>query len=73
MASPMETQVNRNLLRYACGTKIFCRCGQVLDAPGAVMISSSARTAVCCAKCFDAVKTKLPEGLDILDGRVLWS
>ncbi len=70
--STMQTIVNRNLLKYACSTAMFCGCDRILDSRRAVLITlPSGKTITACTKCFDAVADKLPAGADIVDARKL--
>lgn len=76
--SPLVRTMQRNLLRYAVGRKIFCpgaSCGgDVLDARRAVAAGST----VICVKCWKAlddetrelVREKIPAD-DLLDGPAL--
>lgn len=74
--SPMTRQVNRNLLKYAAGTAMFCPCcDHILDAPKTVLISAGAVTKTVCAACWDAtikpsiVARGILEKCDVVDGR----
>jgi hypothetical protein len=71
--------MNRNLLKYAAGTQMFCPlCNVVLDAKRTVNIDAGKVKKTLCCKCWDNEVKHLisPATLarcDILDGRVLWS
>ena len=76
---PMVRTVNRNLVKYAAGSAIFCPfCSEIMDAKRTVVLSAGSITKVVCARCWDTNLKPLikPETLarcEILDGRVLWS
>lgn len=76
--SPLQTTVNRNLVKYAVGLAIFCpRCENILDAKRAVVFpNSKGNNQVACGPCFDKADTGLVHGAMggiVQDGRVLWA
>ncbi len=75
----IEQQINKNILAFACGQQMFCRCKAALDVDSAVNLDvqrdgrTTGNTTVC-AKCYDAAKAKLasiPGTLTVIDGREL--
>lgn len=65
----VKLTVTRNLLKYAVGRAITCRCGQIMDAKKAVLVDTTA----VCSQCYDQVKDRIPAGTEVVDGRVLWA
>lgn len=71
----MQRTVNRNLLRHAAGTALFCpKCENLLDWRTTAIISLGPNSSTVCTSCLDALKAKLgPKinnvAIDILDGR----
>jgi hypothetical protein len=77
--SPVEVAVNRNLLKYAAGTTMFCpECDRIMDAKTTVVATARNGTTVTrCCKCWDVLVAKFfpttADTLDIVDGRDLWN
>lgn len=72
----IERTINRNLLKHAAGTAMFCpTCERCLDYRKTVIISMGPRERVVCSTCFDKLcydlGPKLLENraINILDGR----
>lgn len=73
--SPMVQKINRDLVKYSAGRSIFCpHCGGIADCKRWVVATIGDRTHGTCAGCWDKAIAgkKLPESIDVLDGRVLF-
>jgi hypothetical protein len=80
--NPLERMLNRQLLRFACGTAIFCpSCETILDCDDAVSFAVAGRTGIRCGSCFDSQLTDAAQQagittddartkiVDLVDGR----
>lgn len=71
----MQSVINRNLLKHAAGTALFCpKCENLLDWRTTAIISLGPNSSTVCTKCLDALKARLGAkinnvAIDILDGR----
>lgn len=71
----MQSVINRNLLKHAAGTAIFCpKCESLLDWRTTAIVSLGPNSSTVCTKCLDALKARLGDkinnvAIDILDGR----
>jgi hypothetical protein len=67
----MKLTAQRNLVKWAAGKAMFCpRCQDILDCKRTVVVDEK----VLCAKCWDSKPAcfELKEGVEVLDGRVLF-
>lgn len=71
----MRVTVNRNLLKHACGTAMFCpQCQGILDAPRAVLITGPRGAWISCAGCWGKGPFQMDRaGWSVLDGRILFA
>jgi uncharacterized Zn finger protein len=70
----MQSVVNRNLLKHAAGTAMFCpQCSTCMDFRRTVLVTSGSATLTMCASCWDRAKELIkPDVLarcDVVDGR----
>jgi hypothetical protein len=71
---PMYKKAHKQLLAYACGRQVSCRCGQILDVSNACMIETDLENeyvGIYCGDCFDeSIQGNFPQyRLKVLDGR----
>lgn len=76
MEYTMQAVLNRNLVKYAVQTAMFCpKCKQILDVTRAVLFAvdgdAEGRQFMLCAGCYDNVRSLVT--IDVLDGRKLWA
>lgn len=87
MFDQFEIDMDRQALRYAAGRKMFCKCGEILDADDAVMLVGPSGAAIDCTRCFDksiekkarqhriayvsVIRAMEQAGIEITDSRIL--
>jgi len=61
MFEALEAKVNRELLKSAVMSQIFCPCGNILDVRHSVLVEFGDRTGVLCGTCYHlGVQDRLP-------------
>jgi hypothetical protein len=73
---PLRRTVNRELVRHAAATAVFCpHCGAIMDMASTVLVSAShGRHWVGCAACWGRGPFQMDAGAwSVLDGRILFA
>ena len=74
--SPMVKTLNKNLLKHAAGTAIFCPiCDKCADARRWVLATHGGVTRSVCSSCWDSATAGkvIPTSVDVVDGRKVFA